>query len=71
MKAQQEIVTLFFPRSTLVRVNLGQEIITAQVEAECNGRPGWYYVRECASGELHLVMWSDLQLARVPQGGIQ
>jgi len=41
---------------------VGTGIVTATIEAECNGRPGWFYAREL-SGETHLVLGSDLNSA--------
>lgn len=34
--------------------------IKATIEEECNGRPGWYYVRHIESGYIDMVEWSDL-----------
>lgn len=64
MTQQQELITTHFNRSDLVQVHLqfdwGGEVFPGQVEAECSGRPGWYYVRDCDSGEVHLVRYSEL-----------
>lgn len=62
MKAQQEIVTLFFCRGDKVRYRDERGIqMEGRVEQEVNGRPGWYYVRDEFTGVLHLVMWQEME----------
>jgi len=65
---QCNIITLFYKRGDLVKfviprfrhgIAVGTDLVTASIECEVNGRPGWYYAREDA-GELHLVLWTDL-----------
>jgi len=69
---QSQLIQMFFKRGDFVRYVKIQfnglhgapttRICHAAVETECSGRPGWYYVREHASGECDLVLWSDLEL---------
>jgi hypothetical protein len=69
MKAQQEIVPLFFKQSELVLMRVVYELHLevlwepGQIETECTARPGWYYVRHIASGQCDLVQWTDLKRA--------
>lgn len=68
-KAQQKVVDLFFARHERVYVTgLPNQLIPMDREAivvcEVNGRPGWYYVRDQATAELHMVLWSDMRRIR-------
>jgi hypothetical protein len=60
MSVQNKIIDLFFARHERVKVlQEGKEITRGQIVCECNGRPGFYYVRTF-EGELDLYLWSDL-----------
>lgn len=62
MKAQQELVTLFFRNGERVEVcesAPGNVTGFGRIECECSGRSGWYYVR-FPDGYVHLVQWNFL-----------
>lgn len=61
MKSEQmKIVTMFFSAGQEVRViQPGAKAWNGKVVSECNGRPGWYYVR--SGGWTDLVHFGDLE----------